>query len=102
MSVQAGGSTPLAEALCWVATQMVPLKEKRKLILLITDGEPDDYILATQTIRRLRASNFEIGGIGIQSRVLEYLLPSSESISTLNELAPALYRILHEKLVTRR
>lgn len=102
MSVQASGSTPLAEALCWVATQMVPLKEKRKLILLITDGEPDDYILATQTIRRLRASNFEIGGIGIQSRALEYLLPSSESISTLNELAPALYRILHEKLVTRR
>lgn len=101
-SVQASGSTPLAEALCWVATQMAPLQEKRKLILLITDGEPDDYILATQTIRRLRASNFEIEGIGIQSRALEYLLPSSESISTLNELAPALYRILHEKLVTRR
>ena len=103
MSVQASGSTPLAEALCWVATQMVPLKEKRKLILLITDGEPDDYILATQTIRRLRAGNFEIGGIGIQSSVLGNLLPaSSEMLTSLTELAPALYRILHKQLVKRR
>ena len=103
MNVQASGSTPLAEALCWVATQMVPLKEKRKLILLITDGEPDDNILATKTIRRLRASNFEIGGIGIQSQVLASLLPSSsERIASLTELAPALYRILHKQLITRR
>ncbi|OUO55309.1 hypothetical protein B5F76_01490 [Desulfovibrio sp. An276] len=103
MNVQASGSTPLAEALCWVATQMVPLKEKRKLILLITDGEPDDHILATKAIQRLQASNFEIGGIGIQSRVLGGFLPSSsETITSLSELAPALYRILHKQLVTRR
>ena len=33
--------TPMAESLWWVMQQMCLLRENRKIILIITDGEPD-------------------------------------------------------------
>lgn len=35
------GMTPMAESLWWVMQQMCLLRENRKIILIITDGEPD-------------------------------------------------------------
>lgn len=102
MEIEASGMTPLAEALCWVATEMAALKERRKIILLITDGAPDSVPLAEKTVQHLQEMGFEIAGIGIQSQAIEQVVPSCEVISTITELAPALFRILHDKLVIKR
>lgn len=37
----AAGGTPMGQALWWVMQEMQGLQEQRKIILIVTDGEPD-------------------------------------------------------------
>jgi nitric oxide reductase activation protein len=57
----------MGEALWWVMQDMLPLSERRKLILVVTDGEPDSLECATQAIEQGEKAGFEIYGIGITS-----------------------------------
>ncbi len=98
------GSTPMGEALWWVMQQMVHLPENRKIILMLTDGEPDSYqntLAAIQTGQRL---GLEIHGIGIGEHAskLLHLLPGSPMVKTIEELAPAMFAILQDALTGRR
>ena len=48
--IRASGGTPLPGALWWVLQTMLPLKEQRKMILVITDGMPDNPLAANNAI----------------------------------------------------
>ena len=48
--IRASGGTPLAGALWWVLQTMLHLKEQRKMILIITDGMPDNQLAANNAI----------------------------------------------------
>ena len=64
-NISSHGTTPLTEALWWVTKKLLPLPEKRKLILLITDGEPDSETTAKASIREIERMGIEILDIGI-------------------------------------
>ena len=102
LSVHTGGSTPLTEALWWVVKQLIPQSEPRKIILVITDGSPDDYQTAQNTIQAVLGMGIEILGIGIAAPTLSHLISNQENISTMTELAPAMFRILQRTLLTPR
>ncbi|WP_028576717.1 cobaltochelatase CobT-related protein [Desulfomicrobium escambiense] len=92
--VPAGG-TPMGEALWWVMQDMLPLGELRKLILVVTDGEPDSLECATQAIEQGCKAGFEIYGIGITSPGINVLLPGrSAVVNSMTELAPAMFTLL--------
>ncbi len=92
--VPAGG-TPMGEALWWVMQNMLPLSERRKLILIVTDGEPDSVECATQAIVEGGRAGFEIYGIGIASPGINVLLPGrSAVVNSMAELAPAMFALL--------
>lgn len=60
-----GGTTPLSEALCNVAMALSQTKEKRKIVIVITDGRPDNIAQSAEILRRLKSSGVEVFGIGI-------------------------------------
>ena len=100
--VDAGGMTPLAESLWWVLQRLVALPEERRIVLIVTDGTPDNFTSVIDTIARARAFGIEIHGLGIDAPVIRQLLPhSSRSIASLSELPAALFSMLETVLTTQ-
>ena len=99
-TMSATGCTPLGEALWWTLQQVVPLPEPRKLVLILTDGDPDSFNLALDAIEGGRRFGVEIYGLGITSEAITKLLPDhSRTINDLSELAPAMFGMLRGALV---
>ena len=99
-NISASGGTPLAEALWWVLQTMLPLKEQRKIILIITDGVPDRPQAAVKTLHVVQSLGFEVYGVGIQSDHIALLLPQTNRIiNDLPDLAPAMFGLLQQALL---
>ena len=99
-ALSATGCTPLGEALWWVLQQMQPLSESRKIILVLTDGDPDSFKVAHDAIEDGRRFGIEIYGLGIMSEAISKLLPNhSRIIHNLPELAPAMFGMLRGALI---
>ena len=93
------GMTPIAESLWWVMQQMCLLRENRKIILIITDGEPDSIPTAQEAFKQAQNKGFECYGLGIMCSNIATLLPhTSRVIETLPQLAPALFKLLEGAL----
>ena len=98
--MSATGCTPLGEALWWVLQQMQPLPESRKMILILTDGDPDSFHLALDAVDEGRRCGVEIYGLGILSEAINKLLPDhSRTVNDLSELAPAMFGMLRSAFV---
>lgn len=99
LNMDAHGGTPLAPALWWVMQTMLPLRENRKLILTVTDGEPDSIKASIAALDTARKAGFEVYGIGIRNGCISRLLPqSSRIVWKLPELAPAMFDLLQNTL----
>lgn len=100
--VEGSGGTPLAPALWWIVQNLYAQKEERKIVLVITDGMPDEIEACRAVLSRMRALRMEVYGIGIRQTFIEKLLPkTSRVISTLPELAPAMFGLLQVALLRR-
>lgn len=101
-SLASGGQTPLGPALWWVMQEMIQLKEDRKIILIMTDGEPDCVTAAEDAMQMATRLGVELYGIGIMSASIQGLLPrTSTVIWELPELAPAMFGLLRQALLPR-
>ena len=96
------GSTPLTEALLWATQELCKQPEPRKILIVLTDGSPDNPITCKQAIAE--ASHFiEIYGLGIWDESIKKLLPGrSSAINFLSDLSSALFNILQNTLIPRR
>lgn len=75
-------------------------KEEQKIVLVITDGMPDEIEACRAVLSRMRALHMEVYGIGIRQTFIEKLLPkTSRVITTLPELAPAMFGLLQDALL---
>lgn len=98
----AGGGTPFAETLWWAMQVMLPLRERRKIILVITDGEPDSGELAEDALNVAGRSGFEVYGIGIHSQSVSRLMPHRHGIIySIDDLPAAMFRMLQTALAAR-
>ena len=98
--MSAAGCTPLGEALWWVLQQMQSLPENRKIVLILTDGDPDSFNVANEAIEDGKRIGTEIYGLGIMSEAVIKLLPDhSRTINDLSELAPAMFSLLQSVLI---
>jgi len=97
--IRASGGTPLAGAMWWVLQTMLHLKEQRKLILVITDGMPDNQLAADNAIGVAQKLGFEVYGLGIRDEHITFLLPhTSKVVYDLPDLVPAMFTILQTAL----
>ncbi|WP_458399366.1 VWA domain-containing protein [Mailhella sp.] len=97
----AEGRTPLSEALWWVTKELFKQKEQRKIILVISDGLPDDPPVALKTLSVIRDLGIEVAGIAIDSWQLANFISAQENITDITELAPAMFRILQRQLLKK-
>lgn len=96
------GSTPLTEALLWATQELCRQPEPRKILIVLTDGSPDNPVTCKQAIAE--ASHFiEIYGVGIWDGSITKLLPGrSAAIYNLSDLSSTLFDMLQNTLIPRR
>jgi hypothetical protein len=94
-TVRAAGSTPLGEALWWVLQRLAQRREDRRIVIVLTDGLPDDPAVAHEAIAAAKRLGVEAYGIGIASHHLETLMPeTSVAIEGISELPGALFGLV--------
>jgi nitric oxide reductase activation protein len=93
----------MAEALLWAGMKLSHRKEPRKIIVVMTDGHPDDEPAVRKAMDRLCGCGIETYGIGIHDRnILHWLKEGARTIDRIEELPTALVDVLKEALVERR
>ena len=91
----------MASAIWWAMQQMHNLPEERRIILVLSDGDPDSIPETQNAIKAAREQDHEVYGIGIETTAFSRLLPGklSRAINNLSELAPAMFEMLQNALI---
>jgi len=100
-TVPAVGGTPLGEALWWVLQRLAQRREERKLVIVLTDGMPDDSVVAREAIAAAKRIGVEVYGLGIASPHLASLLSdTSVAIERLSDLPCALFGLVGKAVLS--
>ncbi len=91
------GTTPMAEALLWSSYHILKTRQQRKIICVVTDGQPDNLAATEQVIETLGVAGVEVMALGINT-VVNQLFETSETICNVQDVGPALFHMLQEKL----
>lgn len=98
--VQPLGSTPLDRAIRKVLPDLTMRKESRKVLLIVTDGRPNDLIAAVAQIQQAKAQGVQVMGIGIACDMpMDMLVEQNMQISDESELPEALVRLFDDMLI---
>lgn len=101
-SVAASGGTPLLPALFWAVDALLGQPQPRKMLLVVTDGQPFEPEACREAIRRCWIGGVEVYGLGIKVPDMEALFPISRCIDDVAELAGAMFGMLQKALTSRR
>lgn len=98
----AGGTTPMTEALWWSISETMAMQSvTRRVVIAITDGEPDDFSSSIKVIQKMDQAGIESHAIGIGVPISSRLFPSNCSISEISELPAAVFGMLQDILTVR-
>lgn len=96
------GGTPLAPALWWVMQQLLFTKERRKMLFVLTDGQPTDMTATKKALKMAHKIGLEVYGLGILDDSINNILPdASRVIYQLEELPAMLFELLHDVLTRK-
>ena len=84
----------MAEAMLYALRELLRQRERRKLLIVLTDGSPDDFRTAMDVIDTAERLGIEVCGIGIDARAVTNLFLKSAVIRTVEELPKALFGLL--------
>lgn len=105
-ALSAHGGTPLAPALWRLAFEMTQRPAARRLVIVITDGEPDHCASVLDILTRCRASGIAVLGIGVGltlEAVQRVFGPAHAiAIQQVEALAPRLFGLLEQHLFGAR
>ncbi|THD11655.1 cobaltochelatase CobT-related protein [Metallibacterium scheffleri] len=88
------GGTPMAEAMIWAATRLATRKEERKMLMVVTDGDPNDAHSVRELIKLYAKSAIEVIGVGIQHPAVTCLFAKNIVVNSLDELPVAMFNLL--------
>ena len=86
------GSTPMTEAIWFGAASLLRCREPRKVLLVMTDGQPNDKLSTLEILQRCRDSGIETVGIGLGIEV-SHLFPVAIAINDFRELRSQLFEL---------
>ncbi|MEN8197882.1 MAG: hypothetical protein ABFS30_15440, partial [Pseudomonadota bacterium] len=75
--------------------------EERRILLVVTDGEPNSAPAVESMVRHARALGIEVLGLGIGTMKVESLFPVSRVITDIGDLATSMIEMLREQLLGR-
>jgi len=95
-SLSTDGSTPMAQAILWAACDLLKRdEESRHVLLVVTDGDPDDVEATSEVIELARASGVHVLGLGINSDTKPLFgTKCSAVISEIKELAGSMIKLV--------
>jgi hypothetical protein len=93
------GGTPLAEALRFVLTEMVSLTEPRKIVVILTDGDPNDHLACMMALKEAADLKIEVVTLGIEDVRHPDIFPSFEIVSNVRDLPEKAFRLLEKLLL---
>ena len=95
-SINASGSTPLAEAIYHVLPQLLRQQETRKILLVFTDGVPDSRETAELALRDAKALGMEIYAVSYRDVAAKRLFGEQNCavIASIDELPGAFTNML--------
>jgi cobaltochelatase CobT len=91
-SLAATGSTPMTEAIWFGAASLLRCREPRKVLMVITDGQPNESLSTLELLQRCRDSGIETVGVGLGLDV-SHLFPIAITINDLSELRAQLFEL---------
>ena len=94
--LEAGGGTPMAEAMLWGAGELLSQRNPRRILLVATDGAYDEA-LGRLMVARLEQAGVEALGIGVHCDV-SHLFARSRQISAIAELPTMMFELLLEAI----
>jgi cobalamin biosynthesis protein CobT len=96
---QPEGGTPLEEAVRLSLTSLLVLHEPRKILFILTDGEPDDSLQAKDAIDEALSLGIEVVTLGIEDLRDTSIFPVFEIVEDVRELPEKTFRLLERLLV---
>lgn len=76
----AGGGTPTAEAMAIAGYELLKRKEKKKLMFILTDGEPNNEKSVEQVTKELRRKGIKVVAILVSEKPNKRLLENFEKM----------------------
>lgn len=107
-ALRPNGYTPMAEALLWSGSRLVGRKEDRKILLVVTDGQPENgkepqYVSRAKAVKmkgELEKAGIEVLALGIKIDV-SGLFGKSRAISDVKDLPQAMFAMMQETLLRK-
>jgi len=93
------GETPLGPALRHAVSVMVAVQEPRKILLILTDGEPDCTHDAGDSIQEAAGLGIEVLALGIEQLVYPDIFPHFEIVESARELPKKVFALLEQVLL---
>lgn len=84
----------MAEAMLYALRELLIQKERRKLLIVLTDGSPDDFRTAMDVIDTAERLGIEVCSIDIDARAMTNLFSKAAVIRTVEKLLEALFDLL--------
>ena len=98
--LKAFGGTPLAEAVLSGTIALSQTREERKVMIVVTDGIPDDIPPTISLIEKLQKSGVIVIGIGIgKYQCVDQLFKHYISIDQVEELQTKFFQVARELFV---
>jgi len=79
------GGTPMAQALWYAAADLLACREERRMLVVLTDGEPDDAAEVLRLLGLCRQAGIETVGVGIGISV-QHLFPTAIEVTEAKDL----------------
>ena len=92
------GNTPMTEAIWYGANELSKTKENRKMLIVITDGQPDEFGSCKRVIELCERFGVEVIGIGIETNSVVRLFKQNIVISDAKELKGTLFTLMRRGL----
>lgn len=94
------GKTPLSEALLWAMHALLAQDCTRRILVVETDGQPDEKPTCERLLKELEVAGIEVYGIGINIDV-SGLISNSKMVTTVEGLAPAVFGMLRSAVLPK-
>lgn len=100
-NIRPSGGTPLGDALIWAYEQLAVRDSDRKLVLVVTDGDPNSPEYVKKLIAAGSSAGIEVYGIGIHCDTGKQIFPLGqwEYIRKIDELPRTVFNLVRRGLL---
>ncbi|WP_045214249.1 vWA domain-containing protein [Desulfonatronovibrio magnus] len=98
---KAKGDTPLAPAVMLAASRLCGLTEPRKVLLILTDGDPDSKLEAETAIQEAIDLNIKVVCLGIEEVAHPEIFPIYGVVKDVKDLPSKAFKLFERLLTTQ-